>query len=507
MRRQAQRRDRATGLRSWTLLTCFLLVGVQGPLVGDGLEIFEETLELEDGSALRYERGILQVPVHRANPGSGHLPLEFYRFRGPVRSVAKGSRPVPPIVQLRGGPGFEGLGGLLARPGYFEALLAPYAEIADLIVPGQRGFGTSGATPCDPAAPLTLEKALDPLAREKNLRQGLAACRAKWEKAGLDLQGLNVREAASDIAELARALGYEQVQLLGASFGSHWGMAILRDHPDLVARATLTALEGPDHTHDSPGGKLAAVERILAAADRAPELREEVPEGGILRAFRTLLARARAEPIPVTIRHPQTGEPAVLSLNDQDLSDLLRVSWATFSFRWPAWIRYVLDMVQGDLVGPAEELAERWLERGLQNAAYYQMDCASGISPSRHARHRLDPAIEVLGPSFYDVVCPPWDAGLGETFRTGFETGVPALLVHGNWDTATPYRNAEELRPLFHQHHFIHVEGGSHGALREAKEQVKGFEDAFHHWLATGETSLLPSRVELPRVQWGRDPS
>lgn len=51
---------------------------------------------------------------------------------------------------------------------------------------------------------------------------------------------------------------------MGGSFGSHWSMAILRNHPELVARALLSAMEGPDHTYDHPGWILNAQERVAA---------------------------------------------------------------------------------------------------------------------------------------------------------------------------------------------------------------------------------------------------
>lgn len=52
------------------------------------------------------------------------------------------------------------------------------------------------------------------------------------------------------------------------SFGSHWGMAVMRYHPEVGARAVLTGMEGPDHTYDSPGGVLASLERMAASLTR-----------------------------------------------------------------------------------------------------------------------------------------------------------------------------------------------------------------------------------------------
>ena len=117
---------------------------------------------------------------------------------------------------------------------------------------------------------------------------------------------------------------------------------------------------------------------------------------------------------------------------------------------------------------------------------------------------RSDPGANLVGPlwEYYDTNCAPWNADLGEDFRTPFSTKIPTLLVHGNWDTSTPYENAMEVRSFFRNHRFVHVEGGSHGAFREANEDVPGFREQVHHWLATGRFNEIPERVTLPPLQW-----
>ncbi|MEM6335035.1 MAG: hypothetical protein AAF752_00610, partial [Bacteroidota bacterium] len=102
------------------------------------------TLQLPDSTTRPYEIGHLTVPQNRTRAQTDSLGLEFFRFP----KDAEAPTGVPPIFLLRGGPGSDTMGPLLERAWYFPELLAPYTSIADLIVPGQRGFFTSGATPC-----------------------------------------------------------------------------------------------------------------------------------------------------------------------------------------------------------------------------------------------------------------------------------------------------------------------------------------------------------------------
>ncbi|MEO1086859.1 MAG: alpha/beta hydrolase, partial [Acidobacteriota bacterium] len=268
---------------------------VEAAAVTSSIELTEELLPLESGETLAYDRGVLTAPLRRDKPASPPIEVEFFRFR----RTAEASPDTPPIFVLHGGPGFGGLGPRLEDVGYFEARVARYTAISDVIVPGQRGFGSSTDTPCDPSPKLSREEALDPEIRARAVEEAAAACRQKWRDAGLDPWGFNVVEASTDVVEIARLLDYEQIQLRGISFGSHWGMAILRRHPELIARAVLASLEGPDHTYDMPSWTLATLERIAASAEASPALASRIPEGGLIEAYRRLIERAEAEPIEV----------------------------------------------------------------------------------------------------------------------------------------------------------------------------------------------------------------
>jgi len=494
------------------LASLLVLLGACSPrIIGQSstpmarLAIAEETVSWDDGVSATFERGALTVPVHRAAGSGETLDVEVIRFR---RSASAGD--APPIFVLRGGPGYPGIDDHLDRSNYVRAYVQPFQTISDVVYVGQRGFGTSSDTPCEDRPPLSHD--VHDAAREQALLDGLARCRQTWESLGLDLTGFNVIEAAADVADAARALGYDQIQLYGNSFGSHLGMAILRYHPDLVARATFGGLEGPDHTYDSPDGLLDALTKIASSAESSETLRSHMPEEGLLAAYRELIDHADASPISVRIAHPDADESAAnpdsvtVYLDGDDFRELARGVTRGLAWRYimPAWPLDLLAMLGGDFQAAARRTLQLKTSTGLPNAAFYQLDCGSGISPERGARYRASEAAALIGPVWheYDLECSVWDADLGEDFRAGFTTDVPTLLVHGTWDMNTPFSNALDLLPSFLNHRFIPVEGGSHGAIIEASEEINGFEDALHHWLATGDASRLPERVELAPMEW-----
>ncbi len=505
--------------RALSLLALLLLPSVPGslasqtqePLPGSEVEahppgtLLLTTVEIprEDGSVYEAERGVLYVPANRSTPGAGVIALEFHRF--PAGSEADPS--TPPIFRLNGGPGWPGFGSQLGREGFFEEYIAPRLHLADVVVVGQRGIGSSAPdTACESAEPLgpDVEPTLE--ARATQMLAAARRCRAKWEAAGLDLSGLTVIEAAADVNDVREALGYEKIQIHGGSFGSHWGMTVLRYYPEIVERTVLNGMEGPDHTYDMPGWVLKALERTAADAEASGALGDRMPEGGLLAAFRELIERADSEPIAVRIKRPGSRDSVDVILTGDDFRALSGgFSPSLRGHRMAGWPADILRLHEGDFRVPANrQLASRTRAPGLPTAAFFMLDCGSGISPARAGRMLEDPGVEVVGNLgwFYQVTCPAWDADLGDEFRENFDTDIPTVIVHGNWDISTPLENALELAPHFKVRRFVLIERGTHGALSEALAASDEFRLALERFVTTGDMSDLPEKVVLPPVEW-----
>jgi pimeloyl-ACP methyl ester carboxylesterase len=132
------------------------------------------------------------------------------------------------------------------------------------------------------------------------------------------------------------------------------------------------------------------------------------------------------------------------------------------------------------------------------------LDHGSGITPEREAELRADPAVKIFGDinSHYTETREVWQSDLGDGFRHNFETDIPTVIVHGTWDTSTPYENALELVPYFKNSKFIPVIRGPHGAIRAAMGASEKFRKAIMFFAATGDISQLPDKVEMPPVKW-----
>jgi len=458
------------------------------------LEMHPVEIAIRGGETKTAYRGMLRVPIVRANPDSKQIGIDVWRF--PAEPGAPEDR--LPLFQLHGGPGWDGY-----EPGNIDwaNAVAPYVEHGDLVVVGQRGIGTSEPNTSCARFAVTLDPDLDPEQWTREVHAQCTACRAYWEGEGYDLTGFNVIEAAGDVNDVRRLLGYEQIALIGGSFGSHWGMTVLRYFPDIVARAVLHGSEGPDHTYDSPSGVLGALERISAQAEASPELANRLPPRGLVEALRSVIQSIDEDPFEVEVGGdliPITAR----GLRGLALGYENRVNSRQTVAGWPT---DVMRLYEGDFEPIARAIKrQRGGGQGLPTASFFQLDCGSGITDARLAQLHEDPAIEIVGDlsMFYEAACTAWNADLGDDFRADFTTEVPTIIVHGTWDVSTPFDNALELVSCFQNLHFVPVEGGTHGALREASRHDPDFAKALMAFLFEGETAGIPKSIELPPISW-----
>ncbi len=463
--------------------------------------VYPERIPLKAGGMFACQRGWAFVPLNRSRQSSDVVAVEFYRF---PRS-AEADPSAPPIFILNGGPGFPGLQERIARRGTFEREFQDLLDVSDIVVVGQRGIGSS--------KPNTLieqqfetqpaDQAWDEDKAVADLQAVLKQQRQFWLDQGVDLSGFNVLECAADVRDVATGLGYQKIAIVGGSFGSHWGMTIMRNHPELVARAVLHGMEGPDHTWDHPGWFWNVFRRVAEDAESSRELEEFLPAGGLVAAARQLVNQADAEPFTVTLNDGKSSEKKVL-IDGHVMRQLAR----GFSGGLRSWPANIIEMHQENFEGAARMALARSRFRGRQfsTASYWMLDSGSGITDRRRAEFESDPAMDIIGNTFwnYSAGSPVWETDLGDEFRSNFKTDIPTVIVHGTWDTSTPYENAVELAPFFENSKFITVQRGSHDALVEAYREEDGFRTAVMKFVASGDMSDLPDQIELPVPRFAR---
>ena len=197
-----------------------------------------------------------------------------------------------------------------------------------------------------------------PLTREavrSVMRELATECRDYWESNGIDLAAYNTDENAADVNDLRETFGYEKIILVGGSYGSHLGLHVMRKYPDIVDRAILYGIEGPDHTWDVPSEKLEVLKRIAQEAEASPYYNNRIPQGRIIAALQSVVERVATEPVTVTLTHGHTKIDVVVNEMAVQAAATYKAGKRSQPEVWPDLI---LAMYNGDLSMPASAAME-----------------------------------------------------------------------------------------------------------------------------------------------------
>jgi pimeloyl-ACP methyl ester carboxylesterase len=413
----------------------------------------------ESGPALAAEWGHLNVPENRSHDSGRRVTIPFVRFRSTSKD------PGPPIVFLQGGPGWSPLSNLSRL--WTAPMFRPPLEIADFIFIEHRGFGFSHpCLDCPGSYDLPLDEPASPEGNIEAHRNYLSRAVSFWQELGIDLAGYNAREMAADIDDLRQELGYDTVSLLGGSFGSHHGLAILRYYEEFIDRAMLWSVEGPNHTVKLPGAIQAHVEKLGRLLRQDAGFAKQIPD--LLELMASVLDRLEKAPLTVETVHPQTKAAVDVVLGKYDLQIETTYGMGSIPFLRALPARY-LAMARGDFSWLAEQVIDSriGIDGNLMSEA---TDCASGATEERMKQIAQEAGNTLLGDAIDDpfpYYCDVFgDIDLGDDFRGDLHSDVPLLLVGGSLDTRTPIENAKSLLPGLSNGRLITIEGVSHDLAR-----------------------------------------
>jgi len=408
------------------------------------------------GDSVAAEWGRFLVPENRKSDSTRNIQLSFVRFQGTAQE------PGPPIVYLAGGPGGSGIEA--ARSKRFPLFMA-LREIGDVIAFDQRGTGASEPDLSCPgsryAYPLN-----EPLTREKWLRleeRAAELCIDSLVARGVDLRGYTTAESAWDLDALRQALGEEKVSLLGISYGTHLGLAAIRQFPHRIHRAILAGVEGVDHTFMVPTTQEEHL-KFLAVEAAKQEIVEYVPD--LLKAIDSVLTMLDEAPVPVEVPGGENRPADTVVIGKFDVQFRTAMMLNTRNWDVP---RVYGDMLQKDFSFVAAFMRNFRKFQGVGGLELL-MECASGASSLRLLQIKRERDANLLAdarnfpfPELCEVVYRRVPAlRLPDSFRQPVESDVPVLFVSGTFDGVTPFTNAvETARGFPHGQHLV-IQGAQH---------------------------------------------
>jgi pimeloyl-ACP methyl ester carboxylesterase len=382
--------------------------------------------------------------------------------------------PAPdPLVYLAGGPGAAAIAG-----GHFYQL-ADLLERRDLIVFDQRGTGY--------AEPLLDCLEVDALYERPDLYDDLEetsrlfsearqACRQRLVDAGINLSAYNTAQNAADVNDLRLALGYEQWNLYGGSYGTRLALTVMRDFSQGVRSVILDstvplqvdqqAASGPNTQH--------AFQRVFQACAADAVCNAAFP--GLESAFYELVERLNAEPAVVKTFYHRTNKYEDMPLNDHYLIKGL----SGYLFKPYAFVetpKLIFDAHQGRYARLAEVVSENWSIGTITNEGmFYSVMCHDEFAFTSQAKiaaanadiHPLIGQTALEQAETMLAICETWDTGQADPIENeAVRSDIPTLVLAGTYDPVTPAEWGKMVAETLVRAHYVEFPGG-HGVLGPA---------------------------------------
>ncbi|MFG0329191.1 MAG: alpha/beta hydrolase [Phycisphaerales bacterium] len=400
--------------------------------------------------------GTFRVPENRETREGRTLELEIMLL------PATGDDPQPdPVIYLAGGPGQNAA---QLWGGYRHSWMR---EDRDILFVSQRGTGGNNRLTCELDGeagaddhPDDLQRYLDPGFNPDAVRE----CLDRLSRA-FDLRWYTTPVAMDDLDELCGLLGYEQVNLLGGSYGTRAALVFMRRHPDRVRSAILNGVAPIAFTNPLFHAEeaQAALDRIIDECAADPRCAEAFPD--LRDKFEATLARLEAAPARVTVTHPDTGVEVEVTLTREGFAEAFRVLMYYDS-------RSIPVLIERAHRGEFAYFAQRGIEsnRGLRDSLAFGMllcvTCAEDIP--RIDRERID---ELTRDTFMGdgrvrrqiAICDLWPRGVvPDDYGEPVAVDTPTLIISGRLDPVTGPRWGDETAR--HLPNALHVVApGSHG--------------------------------------------
>jgi len=275
--------------------------------------------------------------------------------------------------------------------------------------------------------------------------------------------------AMDDMNEVRVALGYDKINLWGASYGTRAGLVYLRRHPSTVRSAVLDGVAPTTMTlprYFARDGQR-ALDLLFEHCAAEPACAGSFPD--LSASLDRLLAELEKEPARGELQHPRSGAPATLEINREVFAGGLRsfLYSTTLSRLIPVMIQSALEANFRPFVASSMAMNGGGAA-GISVGMMLSVLCAEDLSRFDAGTAAADAEGTFLG-SIVDATfregCALWPTGeVSAAYGDPIASDTPVLLLSGQLDPVTPPTWADEaLEHLSHGRHIIAPNTG-HGA-------------------------------------------
>jgi pimeloyl-ACP methyl ester carboxylesterase len=353
-----------------------------------------------------------------------------------VPAVSRNPAP-DPLFFLAGGPGQAATESYPLLSSAFERV----HQKRDIILVDQRGTGKSNPLTCTGIEDIDLD-VTDTQELEIRLKRCLSLLNANPSLYTTSI-------AMQDLDQIRDELGYEQINLYGASYGTRAALTYLSLYPEHVRSVILDGVVPQDEPLGLSIGLDAqrALDMIFSRCERQTSCSQAYPE--VRNEFKQLLESLETKPVEVTLPHPTSGENTQIEFTSEKMGSAVRLF--TYTPETAALLPLLIHDASAhrdfQLLAANYLIIVGDLEDSITEGMGYSVLCAED-----QPFYSLDDAAKVNADSYLgDItavqlfnICRVWpNTQATPDFKKPVQSDVPVLLLSGEVDPVTPPENGD----------------------------------------------------------------
>ena len=400
-----------------------------------------------EGSTI--ECGMLTVPEDHNAPDGTQIQLAVAHIHSTSDSPAP-----DPVIYLSGGPGDSALSDV-------ESWVdTPIRDQHDIILLDQRGTGSS-----QPA--LNCESSAD--------NDATKACHDKLVADGVNLSDYNSIQSADDVADLRQALGYDEWNLLGISYGTRLSLVIMRDHPEGIRSVILDSVYPPqiNDWEEYAADQTNTFAHVFAGCAADTACNQAYPD--LEKVFYDTVVKLNDQPATYI-----SAKGDSVTLSGDDLTEaIFQALYVTQNIPYLPKVFYEVsqgnytildDLKSGDILNKGRQDSNDDGAAGLYNSVTCSEELPfdnydKAIANAKAARPELRDGAVAAVQSMYDT-CAIWDVTPAPAIEAKpVSSAIPTLVLAGEYDPATPVAWSQDAAKTLSHSFFFEFPGSGHAVI------------------------------------------
>ena len=360
-----------------------------------------------------------------------------------------------PLFDLAGGPGASSTD----RADFYAGPGKDYRRRHDVVCVDQRGTGKSNrlAIPREKTPSYYLSE-MFPIDYVKEMRHAL--------EQRADLTKYTTSIAMDDLDDMRTWLGYDRINLFGASYGTQAALVYMRRHPEHLRGVILlgvapTDLKMPLH-HSEAAAR--AMDLLLGECEEDARCNAAFPQ--IRDDWKNVLAQLEQQPARVEYSPPGNATPMTVEIQRDVFGEKIR-TWMYGRDKAARIPLIVHHAAGGDFAPFLQQAIQPSIPDFVADGAYLSVTCAEDVPFINEEEAAKLTAGNPFGN--YRVfqqtrACAMWPRGeIPTDFLQPVHSNAPVLIFSGNIDPVTPPKYGEEVAKYLPNSRHVIVPEAGHG--------------------------------------------